>query len=259
MTMQPDQIVAQLATTVDPTLAKQLIDEAVSLEEAFALRRWKYTELDGGRFAEVAARIVYAADSSNVSLSKSVDDCLRYIENAQVAHRFPQPKSAVHLSKILRAIYKLRSQRGAVHVSPTYTANEIDSRLILEAARWTLAEILRVLGGIAQDELAEIVRSLSRFPQPLMRIYGETALLQSTTFTTEEEVLAHLLFADAGMTQPELISVIPKDASGVRRAVAKLIDPKQRQAVVRGGRYLITDLGIVRIERKIADETRRVG
>jgi hypothetical protein len=256
MSMRPDQIVAQLAVSVDSTLARQLIDEAVSLEDAFALRRWKYTELDGGRFAEVAARIVYAADSDNVSLTKSVDDCLRYIDNQQVAHNFPQPQSAIHLGKILRAIYKLRSQRGAVHVSPTYTANEIDSRLILEAARWALAEILRVLGGIPQEELAEIVHSLSRFPQPLMRIYGETALLQSTTFTTEEEVLAHLLFADSGMTQRELISVVPKDASGVRRAIAKLVDPKQRQVVLRSGAYLITDLGITRIEQKIADETR---
>lgn len=257
MSMQPIQIASQLGASIDPMLATQLIDEAVGLEEAFALRRWKYTQLDGGRFAEVAARIVYAADSNNLSRTKSVDDCLKYIENPQVRHHFPQPQSAVHLVKVLRAIYKLRSQRGAVHVSPTYTANEIDSRLVLEATRWTLAEILRVLANIPHDDLADIVRSLARFPQPLMRIYGETALLQSTSFTTDEEVLAHLLFADAGLSQAELIKIIPKDASGVRRSITKLASPKYRQIVLRSSAYLITDLGITRIEQKIADETRR--
>jgi hypothetical protein len=249
------QIIAQLSNGVDQTLAKQLIDEAVSLEEAFALRRWKYTELDGGRFAEVAARIVYASDSLNLSLTKSVDDCLRYVDNQQVGHHFPQPQSAIHLAKVIRAIYKLRSQRGAVHVSPTYTANEIDSRLILEAARWALAEILRVLGHMPQEELAGIVRSLSRFPQPLMRIYGEAALLQSTTFTAEEEILAHLLFADEGLSQRELIALIPKDSSGVRRAITKLASGKVRQIVLRNSSYLITDLGLGRIEAKIAQDS----
>jgi hypothetical protein len=253
--MKPEDIIAHLSQTVDPTLSRQLIEEAVQLEEAFALRRWQHTELDGGRFAEVAARIIYASDSQNLALTKSVDDCLRYIDNTQVPHHFPQPQSAIHLAKVIRAVYKLRSQRGAVHVSPTYTANEIDSRLILEAVRWALAEILRVLGSIPQIELAEIVRSLSRFPQPLMRIYGETALLQSTKFTTEEEALAHLLFSDSGMTMSELIAVIPKDASGIRRAMAKLVDPKVRQAVQLGSSYMITDLGISRIEDKIARET----
>lgn len=87
-------------------------------------------------FAEVAARIIYAADSGNTSLTKSVDDCLRYIDNTQVPHGFPEPQAAIHFAKVIRSIYKLRSQRGAAHVSPTYSANEIDSRLIVESARW---------------------------------------------------------------------------------------------------------------------------
>lgn len=249
--MDTKQITDNLATTVDPTLAKQLIEEAVSIEEAFALRRWKYTELDGGRFAEVAARIVYAADSHNTSLTKSVDDCLKYIDNNQVPHNFPQPQASIHLAKVIRSIYKLRSQRGAVHVSPVFTANEIDSRLVLESARWVLAEILRIFGSIPRDDLAEIIQSLSRFPQPLIRMFGEVALLQSTTFTTEEEILAHLLFADSGLTATELTKAIPKDPSGIRRAATRLTTPKLRQVVLREKAYMITDLGIQRVEEKI--------
>jgi hypothetical protein len=247
-----EQLSAELAKSIDPTLAKQLIEEAVGVEEAFRLRRWKNTELDGGTFAEVAARIVYSVDSGNVSLTKSVDDCLKYVDNDQVNHAFPERHSAIHLTKVLRSIYKLRSQRGAVHVSPTYTANEIDSKLVVESVRWILAELLRIFVTSDREMLAETIRSLARFSQPLIRIYGEKALLQSTTFTAEEEVLAHLVFADGGLSQPELVSLIPKDPAGIRRAITKMSGPKFRQIVLRDKKYLVTDLGIARVESKVA-------
>ncbi len=249
--MEPADLVAELSKTVNPTLAKQLVDEAIANEEAFRLRRWGSAELNGGRFAEVAARIMYSIDSGNLNLTKSVDDCFRYIENPTVPHSFPEAQAALHLTKVIRSIYKLRSQRGAVHVSPVYTANEIDSRLVVESVRWTLAELLRLF--IASDPrlLTETVQSLARFPSPLIRIYGERALLQSTTFTIEEEVLAHLLFASTGLTAKQITAMIPKDPSSVRKAVKKLCGTKLRQAIAVDDSYQITDLGIDRIEAKV--------
>ena len=172
--MTPDDLKSALAASIDKQLASQLVEESVSLEQAFFLRKWKYSELDGGRFTEVAARIVYAVDSGNLSLTKSVDDCLKYIDNQQVPHNFPEQQAAIHLAKVIRAVYKLRSQRGAVHVSPTYTANEIDSRLILEAARWILAEILRIFVTKNRDEITDVIRGLADSPSrlsALTRIY----------------------------------------------------------------------------------------
>ena len=175
--MTPDELKIALVKEIDPQLAEQLVDEFASVEEAFLLKRWKYSELDGGRFAEVAARIVYSIDSSNLSRTKPVDDCLRYIDNDQVSHAFPERQAAIHLAKVLRAIYKLRSQRGAVHVSPTYTANEIDSRMILESVRWILADLLRIFVTADRELVAETVRDLARFPQPLIRDIENVPLL----------------------------------------------------------------------------------
>jgi hypothetical protein len=254
--VQPPELVAHLAVAIDATLAQQLIDEYMSLEETFLLRKWKHTELDGGRFVEVAARTIYSVDSRNVALTKSVDDCLRYIENTQVPHNFPEPQTTNHIGKVIRSVYKLRSQRGAVHVSPTYTANEIDSRLIVEAVRWIFAEVLRVFLVSDRELVADIVRSLARFPQPMIRLYEGIPLLQVTTFTAEEEVLAHLLHARSGMTTAELCKLIPKDRAGVARAVKKLASAGFRQIVERSGKWLISDLGITRIENRIASEAR---
>jgi hypothetical protein len=252
--MTPAELTAALASSIDGQLSAQLVEESISLEEAFLLKKWKYSELDGGRFTEVAARIVYSVDSGNLSLTKSVDDCLRYVDNQQVAHHFPEQQAAIHLAKIIRAVYKLRSQRGAVHVSPTYTANEIDSRLIVEAARWILADLLRIFVTKNRNEITAVIRSLARFPQPLIRTYENLPLLQAVSFTAEEEILAHLLNAVDGMVISGLISSIPKDPSGIRRAVRKLSSAQVRQAVERSGRWFITDLGIKRIEERISRE-----
>jgi hypothetical protein len=249
--MEHDDLVNELAKAIDQTLAQQLVAEAIANEEAFKLKKWGSAELNGGRFAEVAARIMYSVDSRNVNLTKSVDDCFRYIENPSVSHGFPEPQAAIHLTKVIRSIYKLRSQRGAVHVSPTYTANEIDSRLVVESVRWTLAELLRLFITSDPQLLAETVRSLARFPSPLIRIYGERAFLQSTTFTIEEEALAHLMFSAGGLTAKQIVDMIPKDPSTVRKSIKKLCGAKLRQIIAVGDKYQITDLGINRIEVKV--------
>lgn len=246
-----------LAAATHPSLAAQLFAEATSLEEAFALKKWKHTELDGGRFAEVAFRIVYGIDSGTFSLDKGVDDCLRYIENPQVSHAFPDRKSAHQIAQVLRSIYKLRSQRGAVHVSATYTANEIDSRLVVEGVRWVLAELLRLFATVDQRALVLAIEELARFPTPLIRSFGGQPFVQSVRLTTEEEVLAHLLHERDGRTQAELIRFIPKDPTGIRRAIKSLEGSTKRQVKRVGDKYVITDPGIRRIEDRLIDEGRR--
>jgi len=252
----PSPLESNLAAATDPTLAAQLFQEATALEEAFALRKWQHTELDGGRFAEVAARIVYGVDSGAFNSGKGVDDCLRYLENNAVPHAFPDPKSAHQLVQVLRTIYKLRSQRGAVHVSPTYTANEIDSRLVVEGVRWALAELLRLFATSDQLALVAAIDELSRFPSPLIRNYGGQPFVQSISLTTEEEVLAHLLHERHGKSQPDLVRLIPKDGAGVRRAITKLSLASKRQIKLVGSLYLITDLGIKRIETRLIEENK---
>jgi len=250
--LSADDMRTALAKALDPQLAEQLIDESIALEESFTLKKWKYSELNGGRFAEVASRILYSVDSGNLSRTRSVDDCLSYVDNNQINHSWPERQGAIHLVKVLRAIYKLRSQRGAVHVSPKYTANEIDSRLILESARWILADLLRLFVTADREAVAESIRNLCEFPQPLIRMYGDLPLLQSTSFTVEEEILTHLLYAEDGLTTAQLVAYIPRDPSGIRRAAKKLAAGQCRQTVLQKDRWLITDLGIERIETTIA-------
>jgi hypothetical protein len=57
--------------------------------------------------------------------------------------------------------------------------------LIIEAVRWLLADLLRIFVTTDREQVAATIRSLARFPQPIIRQYGELPLLQSVSFTTE--------------------------------------------------------------------------
>src|SRR5437773_2253485 len=117
--VEKQYIAKKLSPPCDEFLTNQLIDEFVSMERRYIQRDWEPAELDGGQFCEILARILYHKDSNNLNLSKSFDDCKRYIENEQVQHSLLPRQDVLHILKVLHTIYKFRSQRGAVHISPT--------------------------------------------------------------------------------------------------------------------------------------------
>lgn len=250
--MLKKEIVDLLSTTLDKADTESFIDEFIHIEKQFLLKQWKYTELNGGRFCELAARLLYRIDSGIVSPAKTVDDCLNYIVNEKVSHRYPLRKSALHLVRIIRGVYKLRSERGGVHVSPYFIADEIDAKFILDGCRWILAEYLRVFCTSKSNEIATILNDLARFQMPLIRDYGDRVLVQRSDLSTEEEILFVLYYSqDKGATRKFLNESVPKDVSTISKALKQLAGSKKRQIVVLKAFYHITDPGITRVEELV--------
>lgn len=139
-------MVAALSPPLDHLLTLQLVDEFVSAEKRFIQRDWEPAELDGGQFAEIVARVIYHKDSGQLSHTKDFSSCLAYVEDdkTQSTHHIQPRHDAIHIARVLRNIYKFRSQRGAVHISPTYRANHMDSKFIIESVRWVMNELLRL-------------------------------------------------------------------------------------------------------------------
>lgn len=88
----------------------------------------------------------------------------------------------------MRSIYKVRSKRGAIHLSPDYTANHLDSRLILDNCRWILAEILRMFWTADRKALAEMVINLVEFEIPMIVEYDGVPFVLHTGLTAYNEV-----------------------------------------------------------------------
>jgi hypothetical protein len=249
------RLLAELSPPLDHLLASQLLDEFISAERRFIQRDWEPAELDGGQFCEILSRVLYHQDSGNLSQTKSFDDCANYIENDRVSHAIQPRHTAIHIAKVLRTIYKFRSQRGAVHISPMYQPNHMDAKLVIECVRWAMNETLRLFWrGSDREAVAKAIRELLQFDVPCVGTFEDVVLVQRVDLTAEEEVLVLLHFGgEVGLSRSELGIHAKLAAPAVTRAIQKLCAPACRQAIQVGtGRYRLTDLGSRRIRDQLA-------
>lgn len=256
--MDATSLIAQISPPLDKVLAEALVSEFLDLERRFVLGDWEPATLNGGQFAEVASRIVYHTDSGNLNRTKGVDPCLKYVEDDKNAnaHSFPKRRAALHLCKALRTIYKFRSQRGAVHIDPDYTANELDSTLVLALARWAMSEVLRIFWGGSTADIASAIREIVRYQVPAVLEIDGRPLVLRTDCTAEEEVLLLLHNAgEQGLSRAEVGKSVMKSASVVTRALKALTAHAKRQVVKRAdGQYVLTPNGTKRIHDDLSEK-----
>ena len=258
MQVSKKDLVSQLCPPLDSQFVNGLINEFVSQERRYVLGDWEPATLDGGQFAEIASRIIYYMDSGNLNRRKGVDACLKYIEdeNSSNSHSFPQRRTALHLCKIIRTIYKFRSQRGAIHIDPEYTANELDSTLIISNVRWVMAELLRVFWKGDKREVGRIIKEILRFDIPAVLSMDDRQLVMRTDCTVEEEIIILLHNAgETGMSREELGKAIPKAASTITNGLVRL-GPAERREVVKkdDGKFILTPLGAKRVREELSEK-----
>lgn len=219
-------IVQSISPPVDNLLANQLVDEFISMERRYIQCDWEPAELDGGQFCEILSRILYHIDSGNINLSKSLDDCCKYIENDQVQHIMQPRQDALHLVRVLRTVYKFRSQRGAVHISPHYTPNHMDSKLVIESIRWCINEVLRIFWQGDRDKVAKTIRELLQFDVPCIGKFEDNLVVQRTDLIAEEEILVLLHYAgELGFSRHEIGRYAQFSPSSITKALQKLSSP----------------------------------
>ncbi len=255
MSLDKAALVAALCPPLDKVLIEGLVAEFISQERRYVLADWEPSTLDGGQFAEIAARVVYHVDSGNLNRTKTLDDCLGYVEDQKTSnkHAFAPRRTALHLCKVLRTIYKFRSQRGAVHIDPSYTANELDSTMVIGNVRWVMAEILRVFwtGNVA--DVVRAIKEIVRYQVPAVLALDGRHFVLRTDCTVDEEILILLHNAgEAGLSRTILGKSVPHSAPAVTMAIGRLVSKHQRQVIKRAdGQYVLTPLGSKRVHDEL--------
>lgn len=246
-------LVAKLSPPFDTFLATQLVDEFVKLERRYILRDWEPAELDGGHFCEILGRILYHQDSGNLDLGRDFAECAKFIGNDNVTHRVARDDAKM-LFMALTVVHKFRSKRGVGHVSPTYSANHMDARYMMEAVRWAMLETLRIFWTGDRDAAAKAINEMLRFDVPCVGNFEEVIVVQRTDLKAEEEVLVLLHYAgQQGFTRKELGQHAMCSAPNVTKALDALTSPQRREVVeVKDGRFILTDLGQKRLRENLA-------
>ncbi len=248
-------MIDRLSPPMNHLLASQLVDEFISMERRFIQRDWEPAELDGGQFAEIAARILYHLDSGNLNPNKGHGDCIDYFENNQVSHKLDR-KDVGSIAKVLQSIYKFRSQRGAVHISPRYSPNHMDAKYVMEAVRWCMNELLRLFWSGDREEVAKVIRELLQFDVPCIGLFDAEILVQRTDLTIEEEVLILLHFGgENGFSRTCIGKYVRGSAPSITQSLQRLQAGNKRQVIqLSTGHFRLTDLGARRIRLELADK-----
>ena len=257
----PPPLAERLSPPVDPVLAAQLVEEFAELERRYVLRDWGPSELSGGKFAEVLARILYHLDGGNLDRGREFGLCRKFLSNTEDPnlHRLPdmtgEKRVLGHLVPPLEFLHRFRSERGVAHVSDTYTANGMDARLVLEAARWLFSETLRLFWTGDREAVAAAVRETLRFDVPCIGSFGGARLVQRPGLDPEREVLLLLYDAgESGASRSDLVRDALCPGSTVDTILARLCSPDVRAAVKVGrGLYRLGDIGVRRVREDLAD------
>lgn len=252
MKMIPEGLIQQLSTVVDPALARLTIESYMEMQQRFLAGDWKPAELDGGRLCEAVSRCLLQFDTGEINHKKLPRDVREVLidEKQKYTHALGQ-QDRHHIAKVIEAIYKLRSDRGPVHISPIYTANHMDSMLVLHAGKWIFAELLRL--ALQQDRkvVGAIIEQLVQMEHSIIHELDGKPMVLAKNATAPEEILVLLYHAaNNRLSRVELREQARHKPNNVGVAISRLTKEKDVR-IADNGDIALTPNGEKRIREVI--------
>lgn len=229
------------ADVVDALLAAY-----AEIEHNFFLRKWKASELDAGHFVEAARRILEhalfgAATPIGTDLSKFNDTALKRYENAT-----GDDSLRILIPRILWSVYGIRNKRGVGHVGPV-SPNEMDSAMILAAAKWVLAEFVRLASGLPVAQTQELVDQITERRLELLWKHGDITRVLNPKVKTRQQVLL-LLYDTSPQTAEDLRRATEyRNVTDFKEILGKLHGERLIEHTA-AGLCIITTRGLVEVE-----------
>jgi len=99
----------------------------------------------------------------------------------------------------LIALYEIRNNRGVGHVGGDVDPNGMDARVVLEMAKWILADLVRIFhpNSLTMEQATEFVDSLVERTVPVVWKVGDARRVLDPSLKSREQVLL-LLYSVIG-------------------------------------------------------------
>lgn len=233
-------------------LVDHLIECYAEQKTNFYLGRMRPTEVEGGRFAEAAFRMLQHAARLPVTLLGTQLDSEATIRNLANLPSTSAPDSIrLHIPRTLRVIYDIRNKRDAAHLADGIDPNLQDSTLVSGTMDWVLAEFVRLAHGVSPDEAFGMVKAIMVRRIPAVEQFGDFLKTLRPSLGPSDRILLLLYHcADAGATATELSGWLkPKQRTNLTRTLAQLEHDKD-YIVFANGKFKLTRRGIAAIETK---------
>ena len=254
MPLSAKQLTAELAKGIDASLADAVVSSYVEMQQRFFAGDWQPSELDGGRLCEAISRALYQLDSGTVTHSQLPKELCEKIEDEQnLRPHNLDLKDRHHVSRAIGLVYKFRSDRGSVHISPKYTADFMDSMLMVHAGKWIFAEFLRLAWKQDKTVIAETIAQIVQLEYSLIHELDGVPLVLESTVSAPEEILLLLNHAEGHKLSKEELSQQAKNNTSTSLTVAfsRLLKSNEIRSTSTAGEVAMTPKGQKRVIEKI--------
>jgi hypothetical protein len=196
---------ARYMEAIPDGLRNPLIAAFNEIVRNFRERRWEPSELNGGKLCEVVYTIIRGKIDGTYPTKpgkpRNMISSCEALESEN--HRFGRPL-CIQIPRMLVALYEVRNNRGVGHVGGDVDPNHMDAMLVLNMAKWLMAELIRIFHEVATAEATQAVEILIERTVPLVwRVAGKSRVL-NPTLTMKKKVLALLSDTSGPLAETKL-------------------------------------------------------
>ena len=181
-----------LSTNIDIDLVERLLEHHKELKQKFLLGQYEPSQLKCAKFAEVVMRILeYITKKSYTPFDKSLslDELAKELEQLP-RNKFPD-SLRIHIPRILRATYDIRSKRGVAHVGKV-NPNLMDATFVVSACDWIMAEFIRLYHTDDSNEAQRTVDSIVERRIPIIEEFGDELRVLALDLSVADKILVIL-------------------------------------------------------------------
>ena len=228
-------------------LAESLLTNYENALREFKKGNWGYFGNEIGQFIEVSYRMIeFQLTKNYTSIANKLPNF-----NERILNTWENYGSAydevyrIIIPRCLYAMYCIRNKRGMIHrnhIDP----NKMDANILLNNAKWILAEFFRLSSILSFEETERIIDSIMCKENSLIWDTGSVLRVLDTRMSCADKVLC-LLYIRNSQTDTELRnSVEYKNPTQFRRVLKKL--HKERMIEYAVPDCKLSPLGIQRAE-----------
>lgn len=160
---------------IPSTLRDELLDAYRNISTNYREGRWEPSELNGGKLCEIVYSILqgYVSGSFPLRSSKPADmvGACRKLEQAPTTFL---RSVRVQIPRMLIALYEVRNNRSVGHVGGEVNPNQMDATFVFYAAKWIVAELVRLFHRVSPSEATAVVEVLIERELPSVWRVGAT-------------------------------------------------------------------------------------
>ena len=217
--------------------------------------RWEPSELNGGKLCEVVYSILKGYVDGKMptkpSKPRNMLDAAKELEKAD-ANTFPRAVR-IQIPRLLIALYEIRNNRGVGHVGGDVDPNRMDARIVLEMAKWMMADLVRVFHSLDTATASSVVETLVERTVPIVWEVGDRRRVLDSTLSIRDQTLLLLYATPAPVRDRDLCTWV--EHSNITRYKDNVLQPIHDSRLIEYDRQTglvhLSPTGIAEVEGKL--------